>query len=431
MLFMNLFLFVASLYATVASDVPKIEEGCRYHGSLQVVLPGMSSPLDLSSIHMNMSQFVRAGDLLRRDKSENPCAAVVRFTCVHRNDDGSPDLGRTLFLSQDLTIEQFSPDSPAFELVFSSGYFSDSERVESKFDIDDFQVVILPPSNQRGSEKDDLGKEPEIYKTPLRLCRLSRLTPKAVRLDIDRRWGTSETFLSRGNFKVIQDLHKRTLDQITCLLNTDANIERTIQALEKDHNCYDGFLSVYRQALEKAKKEQQSKFSVNNDANNYVCAEQVAFIFLRHPVLIQNIRRFIEKERSRERRFLSCVLVNVSSSFTPCHHCATSWVRECEVGGVISEIFRELPVRLVASCGLHYTRRGKNISYSNTNCLVDREAFIRAYSYGEEAFPYPVVLFNNRGSIVNDSDKIRRFLQDRGEEEGQELDDVLPFSGDN
>lgn len=427
MLFMNLLIFFISLCAdTAASGEQRIDEGWRYHGSLQVVLPNTSEPLDLNSIHANMAQFVRSGDLLRRDR--NACNAVVRFTCVHMIDD-RPVLGRTLFLSSDMMEEGFSPDFPAFEIVFSSGYYADAEKVESKFDIDGSQGVILSPSNQKGSNLEgvDQKREPEIYRTPLRLCRLSRLSSEMIQADITRKWmSVSGSFLDQEGIKRVQDIHKRTLGQIQCVKDTRQEIERTLKMLEERNNC-EGFLETYRNGLSKLDKDQQSKFSTNEDVNNYICAEQVSLIFLRHNVVVSNVRKFINQERTRIRNPLEYILINVCSSFTPCHHCTTSWVRECERGGGIAKIFEKLcEIRLVASCNLHYSRKEKSVPYSDINCLsVEAEAFNAPY-ISRDVFPYPVILLD-KGAIVNDKSQIERFLRDGDSAEGRgSAEPVLP-----
>lgn len=220
--------------------------------------------------------------------------------------------------------------------------------------------------------------------------------------DIRRRWGDeARSFLNQDDissqsFRMIASIHKQTERRI--MKNRDS-----VEYLRKlKHGESDEFLSKPLNELVK-----DTSFLTNKDANNYLCAEQCLFDFLRHCNVVENIRFLVKEKIEQLGRKPSFVVMNVCSTYSPCHHCSTSWVREIEEGGAFFNIFAGwidvASLRLVVSCHLPYTGRD-TMSYGKLvpgTCKRGRETegdvFLGSYPM-LGVFPYPVICLKD-GSV--------------------------------
>lgn len=395
-------------HAPTPPVVSKISEGWVLHGGLNFAL-GLFN-LDCTPIHRDMASSVNNSFCLQRgsagDEEGQRCTAVVRFQFVYGPEDSD-----TCYLS----VEGAAPETPnKEELVFISGKMP-APGPKGGYGGRDLVSNIRRP----------LGSVfiqyvfPTVSSIGLKkslVCKRDGLPSEAVCEDIQRRWQPGGNSFLQPCLAKLRASHEETYRCLMALPNLVEKKHR-FEELKKEAGAEKGARAEIVDILLKEpdelvraecaaasyRKKQEAcdacikkidelpkyidSLFKNPEANNYTCAEQTMIAFLEDCQIAGSVQTL-----SRAGVAPSYIIVHVCSYFVPCHHCATSWVRECEPGGVISRIFGDIPVRLVASCLQPYERNAKKIGYDSVNFSpASDDAFTSSHNLINQ-FPYPLVL---------------------------------------
>jgi hypothetical protein len=102
--------------------------------------------------------------------------------------------------------------------------------------------------------------------------------------------------------------------------------------------------------------------NTHESTNSYTCAEQANLSYLCDHRIITFLQKALNVD---DDKFVGLV-VHAHCSHTPCHTCATSFTREIELGGVLSNLAKGKKVMFLCSCAEHYKRPAKMLGYKKT-----------------------------------------------------------------
>jgi hypothetical protein len=449
------FIFVnLSLSCMYAADGPQINEGWYFHDQLLFSLPSNKKNIDLTRVHNNMAVRVKEASIIGRTEFSAPeetCYACLRMMFI---EDNQP--AYTLQLSSDLLSQNWTPnDDHGYELVFSSGFYADAKKNEKQNFIADCgeekifrEIVILPPSNlaKTVDSRRDYSNNKKFSPQPVQLAKICSLTFPKVSADITSRWieGRSKEYFDEQSAESFKTMHRVTLQQIKFSNTIRSNLSSKIQELQEGKDQFSSaFVQQTSDALKKIEETfETTSFACNPAANDYTCAEQAMFDFFHNNVLRSNIQKVLKDFHKVEG-----VIVNVCTTYSPCAHCAPTWVMESANDGIIGSLFPNIPVFCVNSCdSVYQTRKGMR-NYSNVRCFMqntqtgdtDNSSFTtpEIFKINDTVIKnvplsskfYPVVILNKKLSEIYDI--VNSTVIDKKLDNDNNSDDTFAHLGDN
>lgn len=361
------FSVVCLCFQLFGSDV---EEGWRYHGSLQVGITGRGpeARFDFSDLHGAMATT------LHSQSNPDQYSCLIRFTPLFVGDEG---------IEMTPTVKVFPPaDTPLpsaevmpYEVGFTSGFCDHTIgeplwRYRQPFDLQlrggykKTEVFSLWPSFHK--EKKDFVPNT----LTIRFIQRNHIDPELFEDRLQFRYPDSptRTIFERGNYAPIYEVHTPTKRQLE---------ERRARLTRE---CEDIHRRIIREDVERiltpAKREELKKasraFHDNAGVNSYTCAEQTGLDYLWDERVMRDLQRRLRIDDSQ---FVGCI-VHVHCSHTPCHSCATSLSREMEPGGVFTTLVNDRPVFLLGSCQNHYERKPPMLPYERTTYCRSETPFV-------------------------------------------------------
>jgi len=389
------YLLLSSIYAS-SSDLA--EEGCRYHGHLNVNLmyQDHTEQKDFFTDHLSMARVMQS------DQDDGQYSSMIRFRPV-KFINGKIVVGESVLIPSIDIISSFQnhgarlPEN-IMEIGFASGIYNpaskdlsmipstvvdiqvDSHRKKSK-------ILSLRPAAHKSGK---ISAVPNLY--PIRFLMFNYVDPGLLEKQLKQRYfQITESIINKGNIKALQSPHEETLNSLELRKKLLLKIVE-----EMNEDATDVVMEKYKKAFEETKTP-----NTNSRTNSYNCAEQAQFVYLSDIRIISYLRKKIGVE---EEGFIG-MIANAHCSHTPCHSCATTFTRESETGGILSVIANGFPVYVLCSCQNHYkrpdTKEARMLKYAETlfyeNLMMKKENDPIFFSFNRKdaPVPYPIVLLKH------------------------------------